>query len=1235
MKRFLSMVLALALVLTTLMIPVAAEDGAGEDTPEAPVVETVAADITSIANGETFAAGSNIGLAVDATGLENVAHIDFYANDDKLPGTVAGNKGSIAWYDVAAGVYTISTKVTDTDGNVKDGNETLRITVLDSDWFVPLWPGKGTLSSTGGGATRVYTDEFAMFDSGSNAVWKITPNTGGYTHVTFTPDEPIERTWEYLAFIVYADDDFETVTVTSGSSSRENAYRSTGQMMVNNSNFRNLLDNSDGAIKKGFNRYVAKSATYTGGSSTGNEANYLENAQMHFTKPSAEEADLGKSYYIVGVVGIKAKNETAGTGYDQDTDLKADAEILSGTENVSKAVGTYRINFSGPIYQDVTKVPAEVTDAAGNPVTLTNWTYGTDYVELELPELADDTTYTVTIPEDRILSYYSTGRKRVEYVNSEGVTVPYTDTNTYVEASTFTFTTAADAKPVIAMSYPADGATVAANTAFAAKVVANGAADIESVKLYNGDAEIATGTEMADGEYWFTPEAALTAGAATVLTVKAVDASGNEVTASATYTGATAPSYYVKGIYDGANIVVDRDDQASFTKAVTVVDSANAAYASTGATSVSKVAVYKDGALVDTLETAPYTYNMAFDSYGEHKLDLVVTDTLGGVHTFANTYKFVDAAVNPATVSENFDSITAADAKSKLGITIGGKGLLDIQSKNGSNALIVTTDGSNNGTLTTPRVNATAKVQRYSFKVAATKSDYRSTFSLTDGATDVAAFSIHKNDKLTANDKIFPADNEANVREIVIEVDQNTTPMATVYVGGKEFKKVSLAGMGTVYLKVSANKNTSTGPIIIDDYSYTAYDAYPEYAVKGIKDGEVMIKQHEAERTITVEETINGAVSDGATITKVELLRDGKVVATSTTNTCVLPNNLHGEFELEVKVTDIYGDAHSFTYNYRVLDATKDTENSIDEDFNDFPTTATSAELAAAIAGGNGVNISSRLTLSIAELNGSPALKIDGDGANKTVYMQFGGDVSGKEHKLYYYEFDVNMTASMRRKFYIGGNGYTDGDKMVELFTNKNTSGTNHVKIVVDYNAVAPVATVYVNKAERAKVSLANVVTTGEDGKAKSPVLTMDFQTSTSGAPVYIDNFKYSVYNAPARFGKGSGATDITFDTTPSSYNKVTFTTSYTNTTDEAVGVRYFFACYEEDGRMAHLYKPNHDNVKVKPTGFVWYYEPGAVDKKVDFQVNVAKSTNATSAKVFAYVIDDEGNIDFSPIGWY
>jgi hypothetical protein len=87
--------------------------------------------ITSPANGATFTAPASVAINVSATSCNAISKIDFY-NGSTLIGTDTSSPYSFAWNNVAAGSYTLTARLTDSQGNVLT-TTTVNITVNGSN----------------------------------------------------------------------------------------------------------------------------------------------------------------------------------------------------------------------------------------------------------------------------------------------------------------------------------------------------------------------------------------------------------------------------------------------------------------------------------------------------------------------------------------------------------------------------------------------------------------------------------------------------------------------------------------------------------------------------------------------------------------------------------------------------------------------------------------------------------------------------------------------------------------------------------------------------------------------------------------------------------------------------------------------------------------------------------------------------------------------------------------------
>lgn len=769
MKKFLSLVLAVAFILTTAAIPALAGN------------EVWNVDITSISEGDTFTAGSDILLEADATGHENVKNIDFYANGTKIPGTIVGNSGSITWYAPCEGSYDITTKITFIGGgDAVEGNEKLTIVVLpDKEKIKLLWAGESDLR-VGQGLKTTESDSYAVFGT-KTAKYDILNNV----HVTLECDE-VDVDWKRGSVLIYSPENISGLKCYV-SYYYLNEDGTPGSQMNNAGNVN--------AVNQGITHLSTGAASATD--------KKLDKVILSF-----ENAPTDKTYtvYILGIYGMK----------DSDSTPVATAEIGNNATDVCNEIGTYRINFSYPIFPDETKVPA-IVSLDGKAVDGVTYSYGFNYVDINLPTLAQGKEYKVNIPADTILGYYTF----VPLVPTAGFTPKY------VAATEFTFTTKGSecesAKPVAKMSYPKPESTYPDNISFAAQVSAPSSA-IKNVEFYSGEDKIGDGVLMTDGEWWCTPTNAL-AQKEHSITAKFLNDTGEvvAVTPAANYTVAI-PAYYVKGISDGDVIVADEE---SF-RMVTVVDAENENIVSDVATKVEKVEFYNEtDVLLDTVDSHPYNYKLVFDNYGTHTIKAKVYDVYGGVKTYANSYTVVNGIKNSGSYEQNFDNVDATyDIKTDfLGGCVSSVGLkYEIE----NNALKFTYDSDPNKTKVFAYkytgANTGAKVHYYEFDLTLPKADMDyicslgSSFTLTE---DILIDNWKEN--------IFK---ENIPYKIGIVLDFNTStaddkPTAIIKLNGSEMKRIELVKYGTrggtdaILHNCLYNVGDS---ITIDNFKYSVYD---------------------------------------------------------------------------------------------------------------------------------------------------------------------------------------------------------------------------------------------------------------------------------------------------------------------------------------------------------------------------------------------------------------------------
>ena len=764
MKHFFSMVLAAAFILTTAAIPALAGN------------EAWSVDITSISEGDTFSAGSDILLEVDATDCENVKNIDFYANGAKIPGTVVGNSGSITWYNPCEGSYEITTKITFIGGgDAVEGNEKVNISVLpDREKITLLWSGESDLQ-VGTKSKTTASDSYAVFGIKS-AKYDVINNA----EVKFECD--VDVNWSRGAVLIYSPEDISGLTCAV----KFNYLKEDGSAGTVCGNAGNIT-----AVKKGINHFSTGAVSNT-------DKKFGKISLVFSGVPTGQKATV----YILGIYGMK----------DSDSTPVAAAEIGNHATEVCNEIGTYRINFNYPIFPDETKTPA-VVSVEGNKVEGVTYRYGFNYVDIKLPALAAGKEYKVNIPADTILGYYTF--------------VPTVSTlrAKYVAATEFAFTTkdsACDAaKPVVKMSYPKEGLTYSDNISFAAQVIAPSSA-ISKVEFYSGDEKIGDGIKMTEGEWWCTPSNALAEKQHSV-TAKFLNASNDVVaeTATASYTVAS-PKYCVKGISDG-DVIVAAEEKF---RMVTVVDAAYENVVSDIATNVDKVEFYNENdVLLAADDSSPYEYKLVFDNYGAHLIKAKVYDSYGGVKTYINSYNVVNGIKNTNSYEQNFDNIGSEyDIKSDFfGGKVSGAGVSYAVEDGALKFKHNDSSGMKQFAFKYAGADAGAKVHYYEFDLMLSGLGY--TCSLAGGWTKTEDTLIE-----TGAGKDNLQINTPYKIGIVLDFntsDANDKPTAIIRCNGKEMKRIVLTKFGTNGARDTILHNrlyTQNHTVTIDNVKYTVYD---------------------------------------------------------------------------------------------------------------------------------------------------------------------------------------------------------------------------------------------------------------------------------------------------------------------------------------------------------------------------------------------------------------------------
>ena len=312
---------------------------------------------------------------------------------------------------------------------------------------------------------------------------------------------------------------------------------------------------------------------------------------------------------------------------------------------------------------------------------------------------------------------------------------------------------------------------------------------------------------------------------------------------------AAGEEYYLKGLYEGATVILQHEP----TKTVTLVDIANAGYPANSkspvvnetATNVNKVVfTFNDGA-PQTIMGSNLSYTMAFTEPGPQTLKYDVYKTTGdGVtpdQSTTVTFNVVSGKKNAASVNENFDGLdagTSSEALKKIIVANDGANassaatfsLVESYNHNKTEDAVEGKAVQIASTTRTPRIqlkNASGDtvhgVHYYSFDLSWTEAYTKRIYLRGD------SYSATTNQVEIISSKKFAAHSSRYTKaKLGIVLDYNAQ-MATVSYGGKVWYTLSiaaaLAGTGVPALVIDGDN--LGGNTYIDNFSYTAYDVVP------------------------------------------------------------------------------------------------------------------------------------------------------------------------------------------------------------------------------------------------------------------------------------------------------------------------------------------------------------------------------------------------------------------------
>ena len=276
------------------------------------------------------------------------------------------------------------------------------------------------------------------------------------------------------------------------------------------------------------------------------------------------------------------------------------------------------------------------------------------------------------------------------------------------------------------------------------------------------------------------------------------------------------------------------------------------------------------------------------------------------------------------------------------------------------------------------------------------------------------------------------------------------------------------------------------------------------YEILGIEDGDRIVSAYESERKIKVADQkpneyapVAGKSIAATLVSKVEFYVDGVLAYTvaSAPYEYTLTFGSYGDHTLEVVITMTTGNKRTYTYSYKVLEATENSELTVLEDFS-------AATDASAIHGGT---CDSGMVQTVTD----GVLQLTASGS--TYYMNMYPDVSKLTvlDRIYFMEYDIAVdskayasTLSVHRIMSRNGGDYRDFVTINKNYDYTQTSSKVWYNVKIMFDPGNDSAIIYIDGCEYKRVNLA--------------YLTNIFfrpELSVNRKNVYLDNYKFYAYD--------------------------------------------------------------------------------------------------------------------------
>lgn len=1114
-KLTLAMVLA---ILLSAFMPIMAEES------------NIEIALSSISEGDTYVCGNNIVLSAE-TNAADMKNIDFYANGDKLPGTVTESNGTLVWNTPSAGDYAVTAKANFTSGasaesdavNISVKEDIKVISQMNTEDDVKLYK-KGW-----GGDAIAETDiseEYSKFSKYSLHVTNMSTTTspGTNPYIKLAHDNlGLTEDFEYFNLLLY------------NASEVDANYRVT--LYFEELGTQQPLNLNPVKFANGWNKIAIKFADKFKNRTISEIVISTDWGNLYELN---KEIDLTKVDYYINGMWLSNSNEAI-TATPSIPNSQTDV-----CNNLSKYTVTYNkavLNPSIELYNGGEKITEGVSTK-----------YGNDYARLVIEEgvLSFNTEYTVKV-----------GAVEDIFGNT-------------LAASEYKFTTIEtncdNVKPIPTVTYPSNGASVSTNATIAAKVIFTG--NVEKVEFVENGTVLGEAAQYTGNEYQLNKT--LATGSHTVSAKVTTKDNKTITTEAVTFTVGTAVSHCITGIADNTRFIVG----SSVPKTIAVIDESTKGKSTsiTNATDVAKAEFYIDDAKTYTSSAAPYTYELPVTAAtaGEHEIKIKVYDIYGGMTEYGPyTYSVLVAKVNKSYAND-FES---------------GEPNVKVSATNENSYGFAETPSiveyNNSKMLKMMPLNSTNKGENIGFgqsvinlsstKYAVTELDlYR-----TDLGTRVwlQMRDNHQNRnfgtlfKMSENSSMYMKNTKYHVTIAADFVNYTYT----TYVNGTEIESGSLnkdVTSTTIYPMLYFYNYTTDAVVYADNYSVKSYEEVStseikEYALLGIETGDRFIANEGYSRATAVidadKKGVNTAdgkagstkLTNASNVEKVVFKIDGEKAAEVTTApySFNMPFNKIGTHTLTAEVTDVFGITHEYSANYEVIYGTVKAR-----EVHDYEDGAIPAEY----------DIKNSTTenggIAVSEHNKSNMLDIyTPNGAHGTIVGLMNGYKGIGTSEIVCAEFDVQRSARYARvEIQLADAYYSTRETILSLPQEVNTvfseNSMYHISILVDYNTgkyVISVDGVEFVRGEMTSEKLAAI-------KTKKQAYINLAISPWDNSHTYVDNFKFTAYNTLESGVAADSTIDNVFENVK---GNVKVSAASANAGTSEVTVNNIYAVYDATGK--------------------------------------------------------------------